>query len=81
MGIYNPATYTFTNIPKGSPQIGNSLIIYSNNPNFKPPNLGIIYFMNPTRSNICSVVWSNSAALSATLDNQYRRLYHQLLCF
>jgi prepilin-type N-terminal cleavage/methylation domain-containing protein len=68
VGIYTPSTATFTNIPIGSPQIGNALVIYTNNPN--NPNttsLGVIYFMNPQASNICSVVISNNAVLPATL--------------
>jgi Tfp pilus assembly protein PilW len=76
VGIYNPTTSTFTNIPIGSLQIGNAVIIYSNNPNatatfenMGSTNLGIIYFMNPQASNICSVIYSNNAVQTATLVN------------
>ena len=44
VGMFNPATYIFTNIPEGSPQIGNSLIIYSNNPNLSTPTPGMAQF-------------------------------------
>ena len=76
VGIYNPANNSFTNIPIGTPQIGNAVIIYSNNPNatvtfanMGSTNLGFIYFMNPQGSNICSVIYSNNAVLPATLVN------------
>ena len=56
VGIYNPATSTFTNIPIGSPQIGNALLVYTNNPNNpNTTNLGTIFFMNQQASNMCSV--------------------------
>ncbi len=67
VGIYTPATQTFTNIPLGSLQIGNALIIYTNNPNASPTNFGIIYYMDPQGSNICSVAISNGTAWTATL--------------
>jgi prepilin-type N-terminal cleavage/methylation domain-containing protein len=74
VGIYNPANNTFTNIPIGTAQIGNALVIYSNNPNaantlinMGSTNLGVIYFMNQQRSNMCSVIVSNGTVLSATL--------------
>ncbi len=67
VGIYAPATQTFTNIPIGSLQIGNALLIYSNNPNANATQWGIIYFMNQQSSNICSVIYSNNAALPSTL--------------
>lgn len=70
VGIYNHATSIFTNIPIGSLQIGNALVIYTNNPNNpNTKNLGTIYFMNPQASNICSVVIANGAVLTATLAN------------
>ena len=71
VGIYTPANNTFTNIPIGSQQIGNALIIYSNNPNGgNVPNSGIIYFMNIAASNICSVAITNNAVQPATrVDN------------
>jgi type II secretory pathway pseudopilin PulG len=70
VGIYNPATSIFTNIPIGSLQIGNAMVIYTNNPNNQNgTNLGTIYFMNPQASNICSVIISNSAVQTATLAN------------
>lgn len=69
VGIYSPATQTFTNIPIGSQQIGNALLVYSNNPNANATPWGVIYYMNPQASNICSVVCSNTTALQATLVN------------
>jgi len=70
VGIYNPSTSTFTNIPVGSLQIGNALVIYTNNPNNpNTTNLATIYFMNPQASNVCSVVVSNGTVLTATLAN------------
>jgi type II secretory pathway pseudopilin PulG len=67
VGIYTLATQTFTNIPEGSLQIGNALVIYTNNPNASPTNFGIIYFMNPQASNMCSVAISNGAVWTSTL--------------
>ncbi len=69
VGIYIPASNTFTNIANGQPQIGNALVIYSNNPNASvtSPSLGIIYFMNQQASNICSVIYSNNMVMTATL--------------
>ena len=67
VGIYTLATQTFTNIPIGSLQIGNALVIYTNNPNASPTNFGIIYFMNPQASNMCSVAISNGAVWTSTL--------------
>jgi Tfp pilus assembly protein PilW len=68
VGIYDPVGITFTNIPIGSPQIGNALVIYTNNPNNQnTTNLGIIYYMNQQASNVCSVVISNGTVLTATL--------------
>jgi len=70
VGIYNTATSTFTNIPIGSLQIGNALVIYTNNPNNpNTTNLGTIYFMNQQASNMCSVIISNGAVQTATLAN------------
>ena len=74
VGIYTPANNTFTNIPIGSPQIGNALVIYSNNPNATDasgnPNSGIIYFMNIAASNMCSVAITNGVVQTATrVDN------------
>jgi type II secretory pathway pseudopilin PulG len=67
VGIYDPATQTFTNIPEGSLQIGNAMIIYTNNPNASPTNYGTVYFMNMQASNICSVAISNGAVWTSTL--------------
>jgi hypothetical protein len=70
VGIFNPANNTFTNIPAGSPQIGNALVIYSNNPNGgNVPNSGIIYFMNVAASNMCSVAITNGVVQAATRVN------------
>ena len=70
VGIYDPVGNIFTNIPIGSLQIGNALIIYTNNPNIQnSTNLATIFFMNPQASNICSVVVSNGTVLTATLAN------------
>ncbi len=70
VGIYNPTTSTFTNIPIGSLQIGNALVIYTNNPNNQnTTNLGTIFFMNQQASNMCSVVVSNGTVMTATLAN------------
>jgi Tfp pilus assembly major pilin PilA len=73
VGIYTPASNTFTNIATGSPQQGNALVIYSNNPNAFTasglPTSGIIYFMNPAASNMCSVAIISNAVVPATLVN------------
>ena len=69
VGIYTPATQTFANIPIGTQQIGNALLVFSNNPNANATPWGVIYYMNPQSSNICSVVYSNTTALQATLVN------------
>ena len=71
VGIYDPVGLTFTNLPLGSPQIGNALVIYSNNPNAYATPWGIIYYMNPQASNICSVACSNTppTPLPGTLVN------------
>src|ERR1039457_5760 len=68
VGIYDPVGNTFSLIGIGTNQIGNALVIYTNNPNaVNTTNLGTIYFMNPQASNVCSVVISNSVAQTATL--------------
>jgi hypothetical protein len=67
VGIYDPVAQTFTNMPIGSLQIGNALLIYSNNPNANATPWGTIYYMNPQASNICSIICSNTTALTATL--------------
>ena len=68
VGIYDPVGNTFSLIGIGTNQIGNALVIYTNNPNMQnTTNLGTIYFMNPQASNVCSVVISNSVAQTATL--------------
>ena len=67
VGIYDPVAQTFTNMPIGSLQIGNALLIYSNNPNANSTPWGTIYYMNPQASNICSIICSNTTALTATL--------------
>jgi Tfp pilus assembly protein PilW len=68
VGIYDPVGITFTNIPIGTPQVGNALVIYTNNPNNQnSTTLGKIYYMNQQASNVCSVVISNGAVLTATL--------------
>lgn len=68
VGIFIPATYIFTNIPIGSLQIGNALVVYTNNPNNpSTTNMGTIYFMNKQASNMCSVIISNGAVMPATL--------------
>jgi hypothetical protein len=68
VGIYDPVGNTFSNIPIGQLQIGNALIIYTNNPNLQDStNLATIFFMNPVASNVCSVVVSNGTVLTATL--------------
>ena len=70
VGIYNPTTATFTNIPRGSLQIGNALMVYTNNPNNpNTTNLGTIFYMNQQASNMCSVVISNGTVLTATVAN------------
>jgi len=66
VGIYDPAGNTFSLIGIGTNQIGNALVIYTNNPNAQDTNtLGTCYFMNPQASNICSVVVSNDNNMSA----------------
>jgi len=67
VGIYDPVAQIFTNIPIGSLQIGNALVIYTNNPNATPTNFGTVYFMNPQASNMCSVAISNGAVWTSTL--------------
>jgi len=67
VGIYDPVAQTFTNMPIGSLQIVNALLIYSNNPNANATPWGTIYYMNPQASNICSIICSNTTALTATL--------------
>jgi len=68
VGIFTPSTLTFSNVPEGSPQIGNAVVIYTNNPNLSyNTNSGIIYFMNPQASNICSVMVTNPFQGSLTV--------------
>jgi hypothetical protein len=69
VGIYDPVGKTFTNIPVGSRQIGNALLIFSNNPNAYATQWGTIFYMNKQASNICSVAYSNNAVLPGTLVN------------
>jgi hypothetical protein len=69
VGIYDPSGNTFSLIGDGTNQIGNALVIYSNNPNASSPVMGIIYFMNSGSSNICSVVYSNNIVQTATRIN------------
>ena len=69
VGIFNPATQTFTNLSIGTPQIGNALLVYTNNPNVNAAQWGIIYYMNQQASNICSVAYSNNTVVPGTLVN------------
>jgi len=64
VGIYNPTANTFSLIGDGTNQIGNALQVMPQNPGIK--SVGTIYFMNPSASNICSVVISNGTVLPAT---------------
>jgi type II secretory pathway pseudopilin PulG len=67
VGIYDPVANTFSTIAIGTPQIGNALVIYTNNPNGQNTNSGTIYFMNTQASNVCSVVYSNNTVLPSTI--------------
>jgi len=71
VGTYDPAANTFSNIPIGTLQIGNALVIYSNNPNGNNTNFGTIYFVNTAASNMCSVNCSNNTVLTSTLTTQF----------
>ncbi len=71
VGTYNTSANTFSIIPSGSQQIGNALAIYPNitaNAN-NAYYFAIIYFMNQQATNVCSVIYSNSQVLTATLAN------------
>jgi type II secretory pathway pseudopilin PulG len=70
VGTYDPVGNQFSLIASGTPQIGNALVIYPNIPfnitNNTYTNFGTVYFMNQQASNLCSVVISNGAELTAT---------------
>ncbi len=65
--IYDPVSNTFTNLPEGTPQIGNAIAVFTNNPNGQNTSFAYIYFMNPQASNVCSVIYSNNAVMPSTL--------------
>ena len=67
--IYDPVGNTFANIPIGTPQIGNAMVIYTNNPNNQNTNYGIIYFVNTLASNVCSVQCIGTNVQTSTLAN------------
>jgi type II secretory pathway pseudopilin PulG len=69
VGIYDPVGNTFANIPIGTPQIGNALVIYTNNPNGQNTNYAIIYFVNTLASNVCSVGYIGTNVQTSTLAN------------
>jgi type II secretory pathway pseudopilin PulG len=71
VGIYNAANNTFSLISTGTQQIGNALVIYSNNPTGDNTNLGFLYFMNQQASNICRVAYSNNTVLPSTLFTNF----------
>ena len=65
VGIYDTTANTFSYIGNGTNQIGNALLIMPTNPGIT--NVGTVYYMNQSASNICSVVMSNGAVVPATL--------------
>jgi type II secretory pathway pseudopilin PulG len=67
--IYDPVGNTFANIPIGTPQIGNAMVIYTNNPNGQNTNYAIIYFVNTLASNVCSVQSISNNVQTSTLAN------------
>ena len=67
--IYDPVGNTFANIPIGTPQIGNAMVIYTNNPNGQNTNYAIIYFVNTLASNVCSVQSISNIVQTSTLAN------------
>jgi type II secretory pathway pseudopilin PulG len=69
VGIYDPVGNTFANIPIGTPQIGNAMVIYTNNPNGQNTNFAIIYFVNTLASNVCSVSYIGTNVQTSTLAN------------
>jgi type II secretory pathway pseudopilin PulG len=69
VGIYDPVGNTFSNIPIGTLQIGNALVIYTNNPNNQNTNFAIIYFVNTVASNLCSVQCIGTNVQTSTLAN------------
>jgi type II secretory pathway pseudopilin PulG len=69
VGIYDPVGNTFANIPIGTPQIGNAIVIYTNNPNGQNTNYAIIYFVNTLASNVCSVQSISNNVQTSTLAN------------
>ena len=69
VGNYDPVGNTFANIPIGTPQIGNAMVIYTNNPNGQNTNYAIIYFVNTLASNVCSVQSISNNVQTSTLAN------------
>jgi hypothetical protein len=67
--IYDPVGNTFSNIPIGTLQIGNAVVIYTNNPNGQNTNFGTIYFVNTLASNLCSVQCIGTNVQTSTLAN------------
>ena len=65
VGIYDTTANTFSYIGNGANQIGNALLIMPTNPGIT--NVGTVYYMNQSASNICSIVMSNGAVVPATL--------------
>jgi len=71
VGTYDPVGNTFSNIPLGTLQIGNVMVIYSNNPNGNNTNFGTIYFVNTAASNMCNVNYSNGTVVTSTLATNF----------
>ena len=63
VGIYNPTTQLFTNIPDGSPQIGNALYITN-----KGTTFATCFYMDQVNSNLSSVQITAAGAQMSTLS-------------
>lgn len=80
VGTYVPANNTFSLIAQGSQQIGNAVMIYTNNPNNPgvAGNVSTIFFMNQTASNLCSVTCVSS---NGNYTVQTSTLVSNIVCF
>lgn len=78
VGIYDPVGNTFSNIPFGTLQIGNALVISNANSTY----LGTIYFMDPSASNIsCVSIDTTGTVLPATRTNKIVVYVNNYYCF